>query len=217
MPISHYLVNSSYSSSHLINRKCEWTLSPPHEFFRASKFEQRASATRLMKSVLYTKLSRGRSNNKPVYLQSPVPNQTRVSNIVVQLEDQDPDSLCEDDLQYYDHEVCTQIVVFPLLRKVGNVGRCGIFCGSVSYRPQTKFAKVMFSQVSVCPQGVRVSVSMHAGIHTPRADTPPRSACWDTVNKRAVRIPLECILVLFSCTYRDVSVLLIYTNQLEKK
>ena len=31
---------------------------------------------------------------------------------------------------------------------------------------------------------------MHAGIHTPL-----RSGCWDTVNKRAVRIPLECILV----------------------
>ena len=42
-----------------------------------------------------------------------------------------------------------------------------------------------------------------ADIPTPWADTPPwadtsalRSACWDTVNKRAVRIPLECILVL---------------------
>ena len=49
------------------------------------------------------------------------------------------------------------------------------------------------------------------GTHTPPADTPGRhlsgrhtppgqnnplhSACWDTVNKRAVRIPLECILV----------------------
>ena len=31
---------------------------------------------------------------------------------------------------------------------------------------------------------------VYAGIH------PLRSACWDTVNKRAVRIPLECILVL---------------------
>ena len=29
----------------------------------------------------------------------------------------------------------------------------------------------------------------------PKAGTPPdHSACWDTVNKRAVRIPLECIL-----------------------
>ena len=32
---------------------------------------------------------------------------------------------------------------------------------------------------------------MHAGIHTP----PLPSGCWDTVNKRAVRILLECILV----------------------
>ena len=31
----------------------------------------------------------------------------------------------------------------------------------------------------------------------PQAGTPPPgSACWYTVNKRAVRIPLECILVL---------------------
>ena len=30
---------------------------------------------------------------------------------------------------------------------------------------------------------------------TPRADTPLRSACWDTVNKRAVRILRECNLV----------------------
>ena len=78
----------------------------------------------------------------------------------------------------------------------------------VYYRPQTKFAKVMFSQVSVCPQGGVCPVAsgqtlpgrhplgrhppsfpVHAGIH------PPHSACWDTVNKRAVRIPLECILV----------------------
>ena len=38
----------------------------------------------------------------------------------------------------------------------------------------------------------------------PWAGTPPGryttlcSACWDTVNKRAVCIPLECILVLFT-------------------
>ena len=31
--------------------------------------------------------------------------------------------------------------------------------------------------------------TVHAGIH------PLPSACWDMVNKRAVRIPLECILV----------------------
>ena len=45
------------------------------------------------------------------------------------------------------------------------------------YCPQTKFAKVMFSQVSVCPP-------------------PPHGQILrDTVNKRAVRLPLECILV----------------------
>ena len=76
----------------------------------------------------------------------------------------------------------------------------------IYYRPQTRFAKVMFSQVSVCPQGGAggVCAPMHVGIHPPWAGTPPGrytplfSACWDTVNKRAVRIPLECILVLFT-------------------
>ena len=42
------------------------------------------------------------------------------------------------------------------------------------YHPQTKFAKVMFSQVSVCPQGG--SVPLHAGIHThTQEQTPLRS------------------------------------------
>ena len=39
------------------------------------------------------------------------------------------------------------------------------------YRPQTKFAKVMFSQVSVCPQG-RGSGPLHAGIHPPGQTNP---------------------------------------------
>ena len=34
------------------------------------------------------------------------------------------------------------------------------------------------------------------GRYTPGQTAPLCSACWDTVNKRAVRIPLECILVL---------------------
>ena len=44
-----------------------------------------------------------------------------------------------------------------------------------------------------------VSSSVHAGIDTPGADTPPPPAqCMlgDKDNKRAVRILLECILVL---------------------
>ena len=40
-----------------------------------------------------------------------------------------------------------------------------------------------------------VSAPLHAGIHPPGQTTPPPSACWDAVNKRAVRIPLECNLV----------------------
>ena len=53
-------------------------------------------------------------------------------------------------------------------------------CKGAYYRPQTKFAKVMFLQVSVCPQeGV-------GGGH----------AWWGTcMAGRAVRILLECILV----------------------
>ena len=41
--------------------------------------------------------------------------------------------------------------------------------------------------------------SVHGGGGVPQAGTPPGQvhprACWDTVNKRAVRILLECILV----------------------
>ena len=33
-------------------------------------------------------------------------------------------------------------------------------------------------------------------VHPPDIYTPRHSACWDTVNKRPVRIPPECILVL---------------------
>ena len=72
----------------------------------------------------------------------------------------------------------------------------------IYYRPQTKFAKVMFSQVSVCPQeGVchplgrprqadipwaDTPCPVHAGIHPPAqcmlgyTHHPLPSACWDT-------------------------------------
>ena len=48
-----------------------------------------------------------------------------------------------------------------------------------------------------------MSAPLHAGIHPswdqrqtpPWVDIPLHSACWDMVNKRVVRIPLECILV----------------------
>ena len=68
----------------------------------------------------------------------------------------------------------------------------------------------MFSQVSVCPKGLCLPIAcwdtshranVPLGRHAPGqtrlwADTPLHSACWDTVNKWAVRILLKCILVL---------------------
>ena len=79
----------------------------------------------------------------------------------------------------------------------------------------------MFSQVSVCPQGGCLPHCMlgytpppTTGRHLdpgqtppgqtlPWADTPLCSACWDTINKWAVNIPLECILVSFKMTLVD--------------
>ena len=111
------------------------------------------------------------------------------------------------------------------MRREYLVTRCEI-PSLLNYRPQTKFPKVMFSQVSVCPQG-RVCIpactgqgvcipacigqGMYPSMHWaegcargdqrqtppgPEADTLPRRILRNTVNKRAVRIPLECILVL---------------------
>ena len=70
------------------------------------------------------------------------------------------------------------------------------------YCLQTKFAEgYVFTGVCLCTGGV--SAPLHAGTHPswdqrqtpPWADIPLHSACWDMVNKRVVRIPLECILV----------------------
>ena len=61
-----------------------------------------------------------------------------------------------------------------------------------TYRPQTKFAKAMFLHLSVILFTGGVSASVHAGIHNP----PPQCMLGDTGNKRAVRILLECILVV---------------------
>ena len=96
-----------------------------------------------------------------------------------------------------------------------DVKNMGCIFLNIYYRPQTKFAKVMFSQVSVCPQGGYLGryppppprAGTPPGQVHPQAGTPPpgqvppgrytpsHSACWDTVNKWAVRIPLECILL----------------------
>ena len=94
-----------------------------------------------------------------------------------------------------------------------------------NYRPQTKFgARLYFCTcLSFCSQKGGVPGQVHApgqvhlpGRYTPQQVTPPPgryipldrytpldkytpdNACWDTVNKRAVRILLECILVISS-------------------
>ena len=86
-------------------------------------------------------------------------------------------------------------------------------CVEYCYRPQTKFAKVMFLHLSVILFTGGVSASVHAGIHPPEQtptphweQTPPskHTPPWeqtppcmlgDTGNKRAVRILVECVLV----------------------
>ena len=40
------------------------------------------------------------------------------------------------------------------------------------------------------------------GRHPPLGKSPLHSACWDTVNKRAVRILLECNLVAYAKCHR---------------
>ena len=100
-----------------------------------------------------------------------------------------------------------------------------MICKLVFYRPQRSWGKVMFLHVSVIlftggvchtppgqtPLADTPRQTPPLGRH-PRADppwadtpwqTPPRtdtpSACWDTVNKRVVRILLECNLVICFC------------------
>ena len=129
---------------------------------------------------------------------------------------------------------------------LGKVIQLGLYLCLHNYRPQTRFAKVMFSQVSVCQraggvsqhalgrgcipactgqgvcipactgQGVCIPACTGQGVCIPActgqggvcpggvADTPrgqrqtpptPWRILQDMVNKRAVHIPLECILV----------------------
>ena len=61
---------------------------------------------------------------------------------------------------------------------------------NVYYRPQTKFAKVMFLHLSVSHSVHRGG--LHRGVGRPPA---PHRTLRDTVNERAVRILLKCILV----------------------
>ena len=104
-------------------------------------------------------------------------------------------------------------------------------CAFNFYRPQTKFAKVMFFHLSVshagmhppdkrqtpssrdhrqAPHGTRRS-------HPPRdqRQAPPQEQCMlgDTGNKRAIRILLECILViiLLILEFHEINLLIKFT------
>ena len=85
------------------------------------------------------------------------------------------------------------------------------------YRPQTKFAKAMISQVSVCPKGgVRGRGPCVAGGVCGRRGMRGRGPCVaggacvagqilrEMVNEWAVRILLECILVGSTSAFRLV-------------
>ena len=75
------------------------------------------------------------------------------------------------------------------------------------YRPQRSWGKVMFLHLSVIlSTGGSATHTPPLGRHLPGqnpppskqppwADAPLRNAYWDAVNKRAVRILLECNLV----------------------
>ena len=93
-------------------------------------------------------------------------------------------------------------------------------CYKTCYRPQTKFTKVMFSQVSVCPQGGGLSLcpggSLSRGVSVQGVSVQGGlfmschvMSCHGDLpysNERAVRILLECILVWFvniSCNLKN--------------
>ena len=65
------------------------------------------------------------------------------------------------------------------------------------YRPQRSCGNVIFLHLSVSHSVHREEVSATPPRQTPPGQTTPSlcSACWDMVNKRTVRILLECILV----------------------
>ena len=71
------------------------------------------------------------------------------------------------------------------------------------YRPQTKFAKVVFSQVSVCPQVVGVGGvcpiacwGTHASPPGPEVDTPWADTTWADIPPvhAGIHPPTQCML-----------------------
>ena len=102
-------------------------------------------------------------------------------------------------------------MIYSSLKRIkSHVSFFFIVCGAFNYRPQMKFAKVMFLHLPVIlftGRGVCLSACWYThaleqtpsspGGDTPQEQTPPTAECMlgDTGNKRAVRILLECIFV----------------------
>ena len=97
-----------------------------------------------------------------------------------------------------------------------------------NYRPQWSCGKVMFLHLSVTlfmggvclwfwgylahppPGRYTLPLDRHPPGQTPARADPLHSSCWDTVNKRAVRVLLECILVQHGFAF---STLIRFTNE----
>ena len=92
------------------------------------------------------------------------------------------------------------ITIHELITRQCNCGANFTLRLGVYYRPQRSCGKVMFLNLSFCPQGGCLLPPGQTPLpwaDTPQAENPPLlSACWYTVNKRAVRILLECIVTL---------------------
>ena len=89
-----------------------------------------------------------------------------------------------------------------------------MYCKLITARKQSLRRLYFYRCLSVHRGGVPGQVTPQAGTppppppppgrYNPRAGTPPagtppgHGACWDTVNKWTVRIPLECILVCYT-------------------
>ena len=85
---------------------------------------------------------------------------------------------------------------FSVRARLHRASLCYDACNSVLITARQRglcFHRCLSAWGGVCPSAcwdTHTPCPVHTGIHTPLY-----SACWDTVNKRAVRIPLECILV----------------------
>ena len=91
-----------------------------------------------------------------------------------------------------------QIVIVSTRYQMTDFGSLRLFRKLITARKRSLRRLCFYTCLSFCSRG-RVSASVYAGIHTPQSRhlPPPQCMLVDTGNKRAVRILLECILVLW--------------------